>query len=589
MNRAAFLGALYALLTVTSACTDGPESGAPAVGGEPPERRFAAITAESRLEFTHHNGRAGAFYFVEPVGAGLALFDYDGDGDLDVLLVQGGPLGAEPSGNHPLTRLFRNDGERDGSLRFVDVTEASGLAAAGYGMGVAVGDFDDDGCPDLYLTFFGPDQLWRNRCDGSFEEVSAAAGVADSRWTTSAVFVDYDGDGFLDLFVTSYVDFTLAGHRQCHSPAGRPDYCTPHAYAPLPDRLWRNRGDGTFEDVSAPAGIAGHRGAGLGVTTADFDGDGHPDLYVANDQMANFLWRNRGDGSFEERAWLAGVAVDLRGMAQASMGVEAGDLANHGREDLFMTHLTGETNTYYLNTGGGVFEDRSAPSLLGAPSLRWTGFGTALLDFDQDGWLDLAVANGAVTTIEALAVAGDPFPLHQPNQLFRNRGDGTFEEVTGPTAAPFQRSEVSRGMAAGDLDHDGAPDLVLTNNGGPARVLHNQNAGERAWLGARLLLRPGGRDALGARAAVHRSRGPTLWRRARADGSYLSAQDPRVLFGLGTREDEATVERLEVWWPGGRRQTIVSPPLGRYLVLAQPPAAGIDALSRRPPIGTDER
>ncbi|HUO87448.1 MAG TPA: VCBS repeat-containing protein, partial [Thermoanaerobaculia bacterium] len=386
------------------------------------------------LDFVHVNGRHGELYFVENVGAGAALFDYDGDGDLDLYLVQGEALGPEAQRQGVGDRLFRNDLTRDADgrpvLRFTDVTAEAGLAEGEYGMGVAAGDFDGDGHVDLYVTNWGPNRLWRNRGDGTFEDVTAASGTGEPRWSVSATFVDYDRDGDLDLFVGNYVAFSYAVHKVCRSESGLRDYCTPLAFAAESDRLFENRGDGTFADATRAAGLDRVEPAGaLGVVAADLDGDGWVDLYVANDLAPNHLWINRGDGTFREEALLAGCAVDGQGRAQASMGVDAADFDGDGDEDLFLTHLTGEANTLYVNDGSGMFRDGSIAAGLAAPSLPFTGFGTAFLDYDGDGRLDLLAANGAVRQIEALARAGDPYPLHQTNQLFRNLGAGADGRV----------------------------------------------------------------------------------------------------------------------------------------------------------------
>ena len=543
-------------------------------GGEWFTERAAAVG----LDFVHFNGMSGEFYFEEMVGSGVALFDYDNDGDLDIYLVQGAMLGEgktladaliPPRMPLPLTdRLYRNDlvVRADGSrtLRFTDVTAESGLGVREYGMGAATGDFDNDGWVDLYLTRRGPDQLFRNNGDGTFADVSARAGTRQPRWSISASFVDFDRDGWLDLYVANYVDHDP--DRECTTDLGAREYCGPQGFMPVPDRLYRNRGDGTFADVTAEAQVAREYGPAMGVVAADLDADGWPDLYVANDMQENQLWINRQDGTFRNDALLAGVALNQAGAVEAGMGVDAGDIDNDGDDDLFLTHLDAQTNTLYVNDGGGLFEDRSTMSGLGATSVPSTGFGTLWFDFDNDGWLDILAVNGAVTTVKELAEAGDPHPLHQPNQLFRNLGGGRFADVTGEAGAALALSEVSRGAAFGDLDNDGDTDIVVTNNAGPVRLLLNNVGSRSRWLGLRLVGGSPPRDMLGARLGVFRAGGPPLWRRARTDGSYASAHDPRVLVGLGSA---ASAERVQVVWPSGRVEEWTDVAADQWLTLAE--------------------
>ena len=523
---------------------------------------FTDRAEETGLHFVHFNGMSGEFYFPEIMPPGVGLLDVDNDGDLDAYLVQGQLLGTgttidqallPPPGPLPLTgRLYRNDltAQADGTraLHFTDMTDESGVDARGYGMGVAAGDIDNDGWVDLYLTNLGPNRLFRNNGDGTFSDVSRQSGLDDPGWSVSASFVDYDRDGWLDLYVGNYVDYRIEADQECPSETGRVGYCVPQVYRAQPDRLYRNRGDGTFVDVTATALASRAFGPALGVVAADFDGDGWPDIFVANDGAANQLWMNRGDGTLADAGLLSGVALNGDGAAEGSMGVDAGDFDNDGDEDLFMTHLTTETNTLYVNDGTGLFEDRSALSGLAAPSLDATGFGTAWLDFDNDGRLDILTVNGRVSRTEERA--NQLFPYDQPRQLFRNLGDGRFEEVTSRAGAAFTVSEVGRGAAFGDVDNDGDIDVLVGNDSGRARLLVNQVDSAHHWLGLRLVgdaRAP--RDMLGARVEVVRGDGTTLWRRARGDGSYGSANDPRVHAGLG---DTTDVPRVRVHWPGGQ-------------------------------------
>ena len=364
----------------------------------------------------------------------------------------------------------------------------------------------------------------------------------------SSAFLDYDQDGWLDLYVGNYLEFDPSKNRICHAPNGARDYCSPLIYDPQVDRLYRNRGDGTFEDVSLKAGITRAFGTALGVVVADFNGDAWIDIYVANDGMANQLWINQRDGTFRDEGLLSGTAVNMEGAAEASMGVDAADFDGDGDEDLFMTHLLGETNTIYVNNGEGWFEDRTVATGLGSPSKAYTSFGTAWLDYNNDGWLDLMIANGGVNNFLSLVLAADPYPLHQTNQLFLNLGNGRFKEITHEAGSVFALSEVSRGLASGDLDNDGDVDVLLVNNSGPARVLINNVGNRNHWVGLRLL-NARNRDALGARVVVQGQRQPPLGRRVRADGSYASANDPRVLAGLG---DSNEVRTVRVHWTSGR-------------------------------------
>ncbi len=586
----------FALLTF-SACTAAP----PAASDAP---WFVDRAAESGLNFTHVNGMSGKFYYAEIIAPGTALFDYDNDGDLDVYLVQGQMLGTGdplPGATRSVTRdsspalrgrLFRNDWvvNADGTrtVRFTDVTEASGIKATGYGMGVATGDFNNDGCVDLYLTNLGSNQLWRNNCDGTFTDVSDASGTVstslvarDSRvaqdfspalrgqeasWSVSATFFDFDRDGWLDLFVGHYLDYRIDANIPCFSPSGRPDYCSPNVYRPQLSRLYHNNRDGTFTDVTVASGIARDFGPALGVVAADFNGDGWADLYVANDGQPNQLWINQHDGTFKNTGLLSGTAMNAHGKAKAGMGVDAGDFDNDGDEDLLVSNLKGEGGDLYVNDGSGLFEEQSERSGLGFASLAYTGFGAAWLDVDNDGWLDTLIVNGAVQTVEALRAANDPFPLGQTKLLFRNLGNGRFEDVTRRAGRVFQTLDVSRGAAFGDVDNDGDIDVLVANNNGNVRLLINNIGNRNHWIGLRLVGRQVNRDMLGARVGIAREGGSTLWRRARADGSYASANDPRVLVGLGQSSKPV---RVRVIWPGGATEEWKDIAIDKYTTLTE--------------------
>ena len=549
--------------------------GLSSVAGAPAAPIYEDVAAAAGVDFVHFNGMTGQTWFPEMMGAGAALLDYDGDGDLDLYLVQGALLGPDPDPAAALVkpahellidRLYRND-SAGAKLRFTDVSTAAGLGVAtGYGMGVSVGDINNDGRPDLYLSNFGHNQLLVNRGDGTFEDRTAAAGVGDDRWSITAVFLDYDRDGWQDLYVVNYVNFSFTNVRTCRTHYDAPDYCSPQSYEPVSDRLFRNRGDGTFEDVSSRTGIGSAEGPGLGAVAGDFNGDHWVDLYVANDGAANFLWINDQGKRFSDEALLAGVAVNMAGTPEASMGVDAGDFDGDGDLDLFMTHLDRQTNTLYVNDGQGWFTDRTGTSVLGKSSFAYTGFGTLWFDYDNDGWLDLMSANGAVVKIEAQDKAGDPLPLKQSNQLWRNRGDGDFEEVSGSAGPAFALPTVSRGAAFGDLDNDGDTDIVVTNNAGPAQVLINRRGQDAHWIGLRLTAADGAQDIPGARAEI-RLGDRLLVRRVRTDGSYASASDSRLLFGLGAHDEPVTVR---VVYPDGESRTIPDLAPDRYYNLRRP-------------------
>ncbi len=548
----------------------------PAVGSDGPY--FEDVTAEAGIEFTHFNGMTGNFTIAEITGQGAGLVDYDNDGDLDVYLVQGSLLGEKMSEavfpwqgeDPPLDRVYRNDlvVHEDGTrtLRFTDVTGSTGIVSDGYGMGVAAGDYDNDGWVDLYVTNLGANALYRNQGDGTFVDVTEKAGVGDPRWSTCAAFLDYDHDGDLDLFVANYVDFETDPDRECYNNSSARDFCGPDAYNPVPDSLYRNRGDGTFENVSVRAGVNAEYGAGFGVVASDLNGDGWIDIYVANDGDPNQLWLNNQDGTFRNEALWAGAAVNSEGMAEASMGLDAADFDGDGDDDLFMTHIMEETNTLYVNDGTGLFEDRTATAGLASISRGKTGFGTGWFDFDNDGWLDLLIFNGAVRALAERVRAGDPYPLGQPNHLLRNQGNGRFEVVSDRAGDMFPLIEVSRGAAFGDVDNDGDMDVLMANNNGPTRLLLNQVGNASSWLGIRCRLADAPRDALGARVQVVPEKGPVMWRRVRSDGSFCSTRDPRVLVGLGST---TRVKSITVIWPDGSRETFPGYEAGQYVVLRE--------------------
>ena len=565
--------ATLALAAILATAPGSPEDASPA---------FVEAGADVGMDFVHYNGMTGQLYTAEVVGAGVALFDYDNDGDLDVYLGQGRSFEGDedhspvfpPPAAEPTDRLFRNDLAETGELRFTGVTAELGLHEPGYNIGVATADYDRDGWVDLYLTNLGSNQLLRNLGGRGFEDATEAAGVDDRRFSVPAVFFDYDADGWLDLYVGNYHRFHRANRKRCFLTSGQPDYCGPLSQPAEADRLLRNLGDGTFVDATVSSGLGAASAApatALGAAADDFNGDGLVDLYVANDQMANHLWLNQGDGTFIEDAVFAGAAFDRDGRPQASMGVAVGDFDGNGAPDIFLSHLVREHNTLYLNDGDGLFDDRSREAGLIDASWPMTGFGTASLDFDGDGVLDLYVVNGAVRRIEVQVDAGDPHPLRMENQLFRGLGGGRFETVPAERRERPVHAEVSRGLAVGDLDNDGDPDLVISNNAGPARVLLNQRRPGRDWVGLRLVELAGDDgqgfvDVYGARARLADG---GAWRRVHTDGSYVAARDPRLLFPLPRADqviEEESTRLVQVRWSDGTTQTVALE-TGRYHIV----------------------
>lgn len=529
------IAALFALLAAGDSC--------------PAE--LTDMAAAARLVFVHDRGATPDHRLPETMGAGLAWLDYDRDGWMDLYVVQSGPF--PPSGSPKAQdRLFRNN--RDGT--FSDVTQKAGLADRAYGMGAVAADYDNDGFVDLYVTNWGGNILYRNMGDGTFRDLTAKAGVPGPRWSTCAAWGDVDADGRLDLFVGSYVDDRKDKDMFCGDLERRErDYCPPIRYPGTVSALYRNRGDGTFADVTREAGLAGAVGKALGAVFLDADGDGKQDIYVANDEVMNFLFRNLGGGRFEDISVISGTGFGLEGNPQGGMGVDAGDLDGDGRSDLVVANFEGETNEHYRNVGEGIFEDVTLASGFGLPVLTAVGFGLNLLDIDNDGDLDAFIANGHIyekPRRQGTAYAQLPY-------LMWNDGRGRFREKgCGPA---FRKAYVGRGSAVADYDNDGDPDVAVSNSGGPLQLLRNDGR-HGHWLGIELAGVRSNRQGIGARLIAETPSGRRIVRTVQAGSSYLSSSDPRVLFGLG---EEKSVRTLTVDWPSGARQVLEELPGGKYV------------------------
>ena len=508
----------------------------------PPQ--FASITKEVGIHFKHYDGGSGQRYFIEPLGGGAAFLDYNNDGFQDIYFVNGADLPPPPKGQSggnepPRNALYRNNG--DGT--FTDVAETAGIADTGYGMGCAVGDYDNDGFPDLYVTNFGANVFFHNNGDGTFTDVTTQTGTGDARWGTSCAFVDYDNDRFLDLYVTNYVKYTIESDQVCTNKGVRV-YCDPRLYEGELDILYHNNGDGTFTDVTESAGFSEATGRGLALAWGDYDDDGDMDVYIANDADQNFLYRNNGDGTFTEVSLAAGVGFSEDGEAENGMGADFGDYDNDGLLDLGVTNFQGQTNTLYHNEGDGLFSDVSYASKIGTISLPYLAWGVGFCDYDNDGYQDLFIANGHLDeNVQAFNATGF---YEQPNLLFRNNRDGTFDEVGLDSGSGMRLEKVSRGFAYADYDNDGDLDLLVTNLKGTPDLLENKG-GQNRWLTLKLIGTRSNRDAIGARVKVTVGN-LTQIQEVRSGSSYLSQNDMRLHFGLG---EHRQIDLIEIRWPSG--------------------------------------
>jgi len=523
---------------------------------------FVDVAARSGITFRHDNAASSQKYLIETMGSGCAWIDYDQNGLMDLYLVNGAATRIY-NPPHPLrSALYRNNG--DGT--FTDVTQKAGVGAEGlFGMGVAVGDYDNDGFPDLLVLGYGRSILYHNNGDGTFTDVTTRAGVANSgRWASSAAWFDYDNDGRLDLIIANYVDWSPERNFYCgdHGPGLR-SYCHPDDYNPVPPALYHNNGDGTFTDVSKSSRVGLKSGNGLGVVTFDYDDDGWQDIFIANDSMANFLFRNNRDGTFSEVGYTAGVAVSMDGAAEAGMGVDAADASGDGRMDLIVTHLDTQLARFYRNLGKQGFEDATLRSKIGYATYHMSGFGARFMDFDNDGLRDVFMANGHV--LDNIQRYHADTHYAEPKLMFRNTGNAIFENVSANLGSDFRLARVSRGAAIGDFDNDGDLDILVNNNGEAPQLLRNDGGNANHWLQIFLAGTRSNRDGVGARVKLTAG-DLVLYDQRKGGMSYQSAQDPRLHFGLGHR---TKIDSIEIRWPSGETTKLSNLPADQIISIKE--------------------
>jgi enediyne biosynthesis protein E4 len=531
-----------------------------------PPGKFADVTTSLGIQFEYVSSHTPRKYLIETMGSGVALFDYDNDGRLDIFLVNGAPLeDPTPKGTTPQktgpeywNRLYHQ--KVDGT--FEDVTEKAGLQGTGYGMGAAVGDYDNDGNEDVFVTAYGGNKLYHNNGDGTFTDVTAKAGVAGSGWSTSAAWVDLDGDGFVDLVVLRYLKWNFEDVWCGDHKEGWRAYCHPDLFNPVSPLVYHNNGDGTFTEVAEKIGMA-KPSKGLGIAIADYDHDGHMDVFIANDSMVQFLYHNKGDGSFEEVGLLSEVAVDMDGRTYAGMGVDFADYNNDGWPDLVVTDLANQRYALYQNNGDGSFTYASAASGLSRMTMTHSGWGVRFFDFDNDGWKDLLIAQGH--DLDTIELNFPNLRYREPMLLARNVGK-SFVDVSSNSGSVFQRAWVARGLAIGDLDNDGRLDAVVTTNDGPTHVLKNETSKQNHWLLLNLVGHKSNRDAIGAQVKLISIAGHQFATVSTAS-SYLSSSDKRVHFGLG---GDSTVQEIEIRWPSGIVQSLKNIRADQILKIDEP-------------------
>ena len=531
---------------------------------------FTDVTAATGIKFSHNSGRAGKKWLPETLGSGGAFFDFDGDGWLDVFLVNSRDW-TPRAGRRSLSALYRNN-----AGKFVNVTTGSGLDVELYGMGVAAGDFDNDGRQDLYVTALEGDRLFQNAGGGKFKDVTPASGIANANFGTSAAWVDYNKDGLLDLFVANYVQWTQKGDLWCSLDGVTKSYCTPESYKGTSSKLYRNLGGGKFEDATAKAGVGDPTSKSLGVAVLDYNGDTWPDLFIANDTQPNKLYRNNRNGTFTEEGMSAGVAYSEDGVARGAMGVDAADYDRSGRPHLLVGNFSNQMLGLYRNEGKSLFVDEAPRSAIGRASLLSLAFGVFFFDYDLDGHLDILAANGHIE--EEIERVQPKVKFKQPPLLFRNLGQRKFENTSGAVGAQFSRPILARGAAYGDYDRDGDLDVLFTQNHGPAHLFRNDGGNRNNFLCIRTRGVKSNRDGIGAIVRIDSASGKQ-WNTVRSGSSYCSQSDLALTFGLGK---DTTVAAIDVEWPSGVKEKISNVPANQFLLIEE----GKGIVNRAAPVKT---